>query len=120
MKKLYLFSLIAFSLVSINAFAQDEDLHDAAVLSEHFKSPQQFTTWYKGLNQENKDLVLACTIYTCKPDLTKTALAEGGNINTKISVINITSGHDDHSSAYIYAYSSGDIDDFMKFINEDD
>ena len=113
MKKLYLFSLIAFSLVSINAFAQDEDLHDAAVLSEHFKSPQQFTTWYKGLNQENKDLVLAGTIYTCKPDLTKTALAEGGNINTKISVINITSGHDDHSSAYIYAYSSGDIDDFM-------
>ena len=34
MKKLYLFSLIAFSLVSINAFAQDEDLHDAAVLSK--------------------------------------------------------------------------------------
>ena len=113
MKKLYLFFLIAFSIVSINAFAQDEDLHDAAVLSEHFKNPQQFTTWYKGLNQENKDLVLAGTIYTCKPDLTKTALAEGGNINTKISVINITSGHDDHSSAYIYAYSSGDIDDFM-------
>ena len=113
MKKLYLFSLIAFSLISTNVFAQDEDLHDAAVLSEHFKNLQEFTAWYKELNQENKNLVLAGTIYACTPDLTKTSLAEGGNINTKLSVINITSGHNDHSSAYIYAYNSGNVDEFI-------
>ena len=110
MKKLYLFSLIAFSLVSINAFAQDEDLHDAAVLSEHFKSPQQFTTWYKELPTKDKNLVLAGTVHACRSELTQIALNNGGDVNTKLLVLTVTSGHDEDGTDYLYTYNRSDGD----------
>ncbi len=110
MKKLYLFSLIAFSLISTNAFAQDEDLHDTAVLSEHFKNPQEFTTWYKELPTKDKNLVLAGTIHACRPELTQIALNNGGDIKTKLLVLTVTSGHDEDGADYLYTYNRSDGD----------
>lgn len=113
MKKRF-FALVLIPILFVTSLIYDahtEDLHDVTILKQHLDAPQDFEKWYNQLNQDDKDLVLAGTVYTCHPDLTKTALVMGGNVNTQLLVINVTSGHNSDSSAYIYAHSSGDPDD---------
>lgn len=105
--------LLALLTTSLANAENTEDLHDMNILKQHFDDSQNFAQWYNQLNQEDKDLVLAGTVYACYPNLTKVALTMNGNINTKLLVTNVTSGHDKDSSAFIYAYSSGDTENFM-------
>ena len=106
----YLSCLIITILISANVFAEDEDLRDSTVLSEHFKNQQDFTAWYKGLNQKNKNLVLAGTIHACRPELTQIALNNGGNIDTKLLILTVISGHDEDGIDYLYTYNKSDGD----------
>jgi len=112
MKKI-LYSVICLGIFFVVAAARAEDLHDINVLNKRFDNIQNFKTWYNSLNQKNKNLVLTGTMYSCRPDLTKISLDAGGDINTKLMVIDITSGHDDDYASYIYAYNSGNINKFI-------
>ena len=119
-KGLYTILLMLTLLTLSFIYAEDtEDLHDTNILKQHFDNAQDFEQWYNELNQEDKNLVLAGTVYACYPDLTKKALAQNGDINTKLMIIRITSGHDEDSSAYIYANNSGNAEEFWMKVMDD-
>lgn len=67
--------------------ANCEDLHLEYDLNEHFKNKSPFETWYKTLKPSDKNQVLAGTVVFCHPELTKIALANGGNIKTPVYYI---------------------------------
>ena len=73
-----------------------EDLHDSRVLEKYFADKNNFTSWYKDLNQIDKNIVLAGSVYSCHPDLTKTALKSGGDakINVEIGRVECEEGSD--------------------------
>ena len=112
MKKVF-FCIVCILLFGIVAAPNAEDLNDVTVLRQHFETQQAFEQWYSQLNQEDKNLALAGTVYECRPDLTKAAMRMGGNIDTQVFIISVNSGHDEDASDYIYAYTSGDEKDFM-------
>ena len=111
MKKVF-FCIVCILLFGIVAASNAEDLNDVTVLRQHFETQQAFEQWYSQLNQEDKNLALAGTVYECRPDLTKAAMRMGGNIDTQVFIISVNSGHDEDVSDYIYAYTSGDEKDF--------
>lgn len=112
MKKIS-FGILCFLISGFAFMTKAEDLNDVKILEQHFDNTQDFEQWYSQLNQENKNLILAGTVYNCRPDLTKIALNNGGNAQTGMSAISVTSGHDEDSSVYIYATTSDDEKDFM-------
>ena len=105
--------LLALFTTSLAYVKNTEDLHDINILKQHFDDSVGFSQWYNQLSQENKNLVLAGTVYVCRSDLAQKTLAMGGNVKTKLMTINITAGHDDDFLSYIYAYNSGNIGEFI-------
>ena len=77
------FLLLLFSFYSVDAFAT-ENLTSLDTLKKHFGNKEQFTHWYKSLNQTDKNQVLAGTVVLCRSDLTDIALKQGGDINTPV------------------------------------
>lgn len=77
------FLLLLFSFYSVDAFAT-ENLTSLDTLKKHFDNKEQFTHWYKSLNQTDKNQVLAGTVVLCRSDLTDIALKQGGDINTPV------------------------------------
>lgn len=113
-KGLYNLALLSALLTTSLVYAENtEDLHSIAIQKQHFGDAQNFAQWYDGLSQEDKDLVLAGTVYECYPNLTKAALSMNGNPGTKLWIARVTSGHDQDSSDFIYAYTSGDDENFL-------
>lgn len=113
MKKIFYFMVcVTALLLSAEVAITYEDLHDVEVFKKHFENAQDFTNWYKELNAKDKNLVLAGAVYACYPDIVKTAIELGGDVNTKLFVASITSGHDEHGKNYLYTYneSDGNID----------
>lgn len=106
-------------IISEKQLADTEDLHDLNVLKEHFANINEFEQWYNQLEQKDKNLVLVGTVEQCQPELTNMALKMGGDVNTKGFVISITSGHDEDSTDYVYAYNDEDIENFLNDVMQD-
>ncbi len=110
MKKIfYIFTALLF-MASATYAKTDENLNSIWILKKHFAQPDNFLPWYKTLSQENKNLVLAGTVALCRPDLAEIALANGGDINTKVSTY--IEGGDDEP---FVIYASTDAADEEKF-----
>ncbi len=90
MKKIYI-PIILLALIFIaftySSTTNDENLEDTDIILKHLNDTQNFEQWYHNLKQRDKNLVLAGTVYFCRPDFTKAALLMGGDVNTQFDVV---------------------------------